>query len=138
METLNLTNIESNIDNFVWFRLSKCFNKLFNNYTVNPTVDQIYRAQKTWNKATLVDLQILAMDMFDSHGFSRFKQLVEELNDPKVCEQRLYIILYICVQLCKLYIEIDEEFAVKYFIQEVKQHLTIAINKANLDETDIV
>lgn len=135
----NLQDIQANLHSLVWYRLSKSFNKLLNTYTVNPTVHQLFNTQAGWSKTTREELQSLAIDMFDNNGFQQFQRVARDLRNPAICKNRLNIILYICIQICKLYVEMGETFAVKYFIIEMQQNLAHAIrNRQNKSETIVI
>lgn len=127
MEDLKL--IQENLYNFAWFRLSKYFNKHFNNHSVNETVYNLYQEQLSWTKKTRKMAKDLASNMFHSNGYPQFCQLVSELKNPAIERERLLIIIYLCIQICRLYIMHGETFAVKYFIIEMQKNMAKAVNK---------
>lgn len=135
MNNFKLKLILNNLHNVVWYRLARYYNKYFTTYTVNPMVEELYSVQRNWSKSIRRELQDLAADMFENNGFEQFQLLANELRDPAICKNKLCIIIYLCIQISKSYINIGETFAVKYFIIEMQKNIFQAIKcNTNLDE----
>lgn len=127
MAYFSLKEYKENLHNYIWFRLSKIYKKHFTTYTVNSVVDNILTIHRQWNRDYRLDLQDIAAEMFEQNGFQRFEVLAKELQDPKIEIETFLAILYLCVQVTKLYIEVREIYAVKYFILEMEKNIDIAL-----------
>ena len=127
MSDLNL--IKSNIHNYFWFKLNKYFPRYFTDYGVNETVFQIYHDQNIWQKETKSEIKYIAVKMFNSSAYPQFADIAKQLRNPSLNYQQLLVILYLCIQICRLYILCGEAFAVKYFIIEAQKNLNAAVKK---------
>ncbi len=63
-----LLKVIDNINNYVWYKLSKMNNKLYESYTVNAFTNQLYAIERGWTVATRKDLRDMAGDMFTNNG----------------------------------------------------------------------
>lgn len=122
--------VKTNLHNLFWFRLSRYFDRHYFNYTVNSTVIKLYNVQTKLEKSTKDSIKELARDMFNAGGFAKFCPVMEELSNSTIDYVTLMIIIYLCLQICRLYVANEEPFAVKYFIIELQKNLdNIITNK---------
>ena len=111
-----LLKVIDNINNYVWYKLSKMNNKLYESYTVNAFTNQLYAIERGWTVATRKDLRDMADDMFTNNGYESFKKLSTTLQNFSISKSKLSVIIFLCVQLSDMYIQVGEIFAVKYII----------------------
>lgn len=124
-----LQQIQANLYNFFWFRLSRYLQVHINNYNVNQTVFDLYTAQSEWSKELREEMKNLSRDMCSCNGFEQLCEVAKDLQDPSVSRQRLLVILYIAVYIAKIYINSGEQYAVKYIIIKLQEYLAKAIQK---------
>ena len=127
MDKCELQKILDNIHNIVWYRLSRYYNSYFTSYTVNDVVDEMFKTQREWTKSARLSLRDLALEMFKKNGFEQFQLLSAELRSSTVCKRTINVIIYVCIQLVKYYIDIGEVFAVKYFVMDMQSNLANAL-----------
>ena len=129
--------IYTNLYNFVWFRLSRYYNKCFISHEVNSTVYSLYEQQRMWNGDMRRELRSIAFDMYDNQGFADFQRVASELENPIIEHNRILIILYIAVQYGKLYIDRGESFAVKHIIYELQKSLGVSLVSSIMNEGNL-
>jgi len=91
----------------------------------------MYNKHQNWSEEEINELVELAEDMYETNSYIQFCKVAKDLTDPNISAIRLETIFFLCVQLCKMYIEAGEHFAVKYFIQQIQWNLGIALEKQN-------
>lgn len=96
---------------------------------MNQTVEELYSVQRQWNKNTRKELKQLSLEMYERNGFEQFQLITSELRDTLLSKSKLCVILYVCIELSKMYINIGETFAVKYFVDEINNNLKQMIQK---------
>ena len=127
--------IYQNLGNFLWFRLSRYYNRYFTSYVVNPTVYNIYEYQREWDESIRHELRSIAVDLYNDEGFTSFKQLASDLQNPEIEFNSVLVVLYIAVQYGKLYIDRGEAFSIKHLITELEYNMAIGLEKQETNKS---
>lgn len=119
--------IHDNIDSFVWFSVSKQHQQHFKNYTINSTVMEMYNRQNSWKENTREYLEKLARRFAKSSGAKGFRLFVKEYFTNEYEELEMLYVLYICAQLCAMYVAREELATVDLLIQQLKDALMASL-----------
>lgn len=122
MESSKIKSVHDNIYNFIWFKLSRYFNKHYENYTVNKEVYYIYEHQKSIDHRERRQMQKMAEEIYDQ-GYPKIVSVLEMVKDRQTSESTFMKLLYISLQVCKIYLGRGEIFAVKNVIFELQTQM---------------